>query len=84
MNILSTDQNNSDKKNNFGKNCYFLWVNKLSHFALRNSNKTLVLYITYLTVLQKIISRLSQIHCFMFDFFLSVESIEDVDTQQPL
>ena len=71
-------------KNNFAKNCHFLWVNKLSHFALCNSNKTQLIYIIYLTVLQKIISRFFQIHCFMFDFFLSVESIVDVDTQQPL
>lgn len=64
MNILSTDHNHSDKKNNFAKNCQFLWANKLSHFALRNSNKTQLIYITYLTVLQKMISRFSQIHCF--------------------
>ena len=70
-------------KNNFAKNFHFLWVNKLSHFALCNSNKTQLIYIIYLTVLQKIISRFFQIR-FMFDFFLSVESIVDVDTQQPL
>lgn len=82
MNILSTDHNNSNKKNNFAKNCQFLWVNKLSHFALRISNK--IQLIIYLPVLQKIISRFSQIHSFLFDFLLSVESIVDDDTQQPL
>lgn len=81
MNILSTDHNNSNK-NNFAKNCQFLSVNKLSHFALRISNK--IQLIIYLAVLQKIISRFSQMHCFLFDFLLPVESIVDDDTQQPL
>lgn len=84
MNILYYWSQQFWYKNNFAKNCHFLWVNKLSHFALCNSNKTQLIYIIYLIVLQKIISRFFQIHCFMFDFFLSVESIVDVDTQQPL